>query len=171
MCGRRAKISGRRVRYPREHRHQSQPARYRMPGRRDPVGDFRRPQTRITPGSSGAGRDAVRTRNGPRAVQPVRRNRRRFRPTYGRPLFKLLARFLFYPRVWLLNRRRSAKSELSRRHPVWPCHRRPSQVHGHFDRSVSQASEIFEKALSNRITCLTRSRCFERGKSPRRRSC
>ena len=62
------------------------------------------------PGSSGAGREAVRTHNGPRAVQPVRRNRNRFRPAYGRPLFKLLARFLFYPRVWLLNRRRSAKA-------------------------------------------------------------
>ena len=38
----------------------------------------------------------------------IRREPRRFRPKYGRPLVKLLARFLFYPRVWLLNRRRAA---------------------------------------------------------------
>ena len=34
------------------------------------------------------------------------RNHRSFRPRYGRPLAKLLARFLLYPRVYLLNRRR-----------------------------------------------------------------
>ncbi len=38
----------------------------------------------------------------------IRRNHHRFRPKYGRPLVKLLARFLFYPRVWLSNRRRAA---------------------------------------------------------------
>jgi peptidoglycan/xylan/chitin deacetylase (PgdA/CDA1 family) len=44
-----------------------------------------------------------------RQVEPaICRNSRPFRPTYGRPLVKLLARFLFYPRAWFLNRRRAA---------------------------------------------------------------
>jgi peptidoglycan/xylan/chitin deacetylase (PgdA/CDA1 family) len=40
-----------------------------------------------------------------KAVAP--RNGRRFRPKYGRPLIKLLARFLLYPWVFLLNRKRA----------------------------------------------------------------
>ncbi len=42
------------------------------------------------------------------ADRPIRRKQRLFRPRYGRPLVKLLARFLFYPRTWLNNRCRAA---------------------------------------------------------------
>jgi Polysaccharide deacetylase len=39
------------------------------------------------------------------------RVRKRFEAKHGRPLIKLLARFLLYPRAWFLNRRRLAKEE------------------------------------------------------------
>ena len=59
-------------------------------------------------GSSGAECQEDQRHQGLRAAELVRRTRRRFRPEYGRPLIKLLARFLFYPRVWLMNRRRAS---------------------------------------------------------------
>ena len=44
----------------------------------------------------------------------VVRNRRPFRPRSGRPLAKLMARFLLYPKVWMDNRRRA----VTRRFPI-----------------------------------------------------
>ena len=49
--------------------------------------------------------------SGYRATDVIRRNRNRFRPPYGRPMNKLLARFLLYPIAWLSNLRRWANRD------------------------------------------------------------
>jgi hypothetical protein len=59
-------------------------------------------------GPSGTVREEDRHHPDVQAGGASRPNRRGFRPTYGRPLIKLLARLLFYPRAFLMNRHRAA---------------------------------------------------------------
>jgi peptidoglycan/xylan/chitin deacetylase (PgdA/CDA1 family) len=62
-------------------------------------------------GASATAREDGQTPSCYRATDVILRNRNRFRPAYGRPLIKLLARFPLYPIVWLSNLRRWANRD------------------------------------------------------------